>query len=226
MSALASKNEASVLLAKSVTAEANAAFSAQEAALYADQASTGQVNSNWNATSGKALILNKPALSAVATSGSYNDLSDKPVISFAEMTGKPTTLEGYGITDAASASTVSELTSMLFSSVEKGLVTDGSTITFSFSDGEFQTATFNGGTVSIELNGYIESRPRSMMLQLNGAGQATIHFPDIYWVVPDGTYTTNIATYLGIIGREAFSSTMPTWILLWNAADIIYGKML
>lgn len=40
----------------------------------------GQVNADWNASSGVAQILNKPTLATVATSGSYNDLSDKPVI--------------------------------------------------------------------------------------------------------------------------------------------------
>lgn len=39
-----------------------------------------QVNSDWNAASGVAQILNKPNLAAVATSGSYNDLADKPTI--------------------------------------------------------------------------------------------------------------------------------------------------
>src|SRR5208283_4181244 len=39
-----------------------------------------QVNSDWNARSGVAQILNKPALATVATSGSYNDLSNKPSI--------------------------------------------------------------------------------------------------------------------------------------------------
>lgn len=39
-----------------------------------------QVNSDWNATSGKAQILNKPTLATVATSGSYNDLSNLPTI--------------------------------------------------------------------------------------------------------------------------------------------------
>ena len=38
------------------------------------------VNADWNATEGDALILNKPALSTVATSGSYNDLTSKPTI--------------------------------------------------------------------------------------------------------------------------------------------------
>jgi hypothetical protein len=37
-----------------------------------------QVNSDWNAVSGKAQILNKPNLATVATTGSYNDLVDRP----------------------------------------------------------------------------------------------------------------------------------------------------
>ena len=39
-----------------------------------------QVNSDWDAVSGVAQILNKPSLATVATSGSYNDLQDKPTI--------------------------------------------------------------------------------------------------------------------------------------------------
>ena len=39
-----------------------------------------QVNANWNATSGVAQILNKPTLATVATTGNYNDLSNKPTI--------------------------------------------------------------------------------------------------------------------------------------------------
>lgn len=38
------------------------------------------VNADWNATKGDALILNKPKLSTVATSGSYNDLTNRPTI--------------------------------------------------------------------------------------------------------------------------------------------------
>lgn len=43
-------------------------------------------NVDWNASSGKARILNKPTLSTVATSGSYNDLSNKPTIGNATLT--------------------------------------------------------------------------------------------------------------------------------------------
>lgn len=42
--------------------------------------SGGGVQADWNATSGPSEILNKPTLAAVATSGSYADLSNKPSI--------------------------------------------------------------------------------------------------------------------------------------------------
>lgn len=44
-----------------------------------------QVNSDWNAVSGVAQILNKPNLAAVATSGDYNDLSNRPAIPAAQV---------------------------------------------------------------------------------------------------------------------------------------------
>lgn len=70
-------------------------------------AGSSQVNADWNATSGVARILNKPALfdgtwlaltgkptfSPVATSGSYADLSNKPALfdgTWGSLSGKPT----------------------------------------------------------------------------------------------------------------------------------------
>ena len=44
-----------------------------------------QVNTDWNATSGVAQILNKPTLATVATSGSYNDLLNTPTIPSAQI---------------------------------------------------------------------------------------------------------------------------------------------
>ena len=44
-----------------------------------------QVNSDWNASSGVAQILNKPTLATVATSGSYEDLTNKPTIPAAQV---------------------------------------------------------------------------------------------------------------------------------------------
>src|SRR5476651_84635 len=42
--------------------------------------SSGSVNADWNATSGFSQILNKPVLATVATTGSYTDLTNKPVL--------------------------------------------------------------------------------------------------------------------------------------------------
>lgn len=44
-----------------------------------------QVQTDWNANSGLASILNKPTLATVATSGSYNDLINKPTIPSAQI---------------------------------------------------------------------------------------------------------------------------------------------
>ncbi|MBB2918345.1 glycine-rich domain-containing protein [Cupriavidus alkaliphilus] len=43
------------------------------------------LNADWNADTGPGQILNKPALAAVATSGSYDDLTDKPAIPAAQV---------------------------------------------------------------------------------------------------------------------------------------------
>ena len=46
-----------------------------------------QVNADWNASKGAAAILNKPVLSAVATSGNYADLAGKPVLATVATSG-------------------------------------------------------------------------------------------------------------------------------------------
>lgn len=46
-----------------------------------------QVNSDWNATTGIARILNKPTLSTVAISGLYSDLSNRPTLSTVATSG-------------------------------------------------------------------------------------------------------------------------------------------
>ena len=46
-----------------------------------------QVQTDWNATTGISSIKNKPTLATVATTGSYNNLSDKPNLNFLPLTG-------------------------------------------------------------------------------------------------------------------------------------------
>ena len=58
-------------------------------------AASGNVQSDWNATTGAAQILNKPTLAAVATSGSYNDLTNTPAIP--DISGKQDTLNNTNV---------------------------------------------------------------------------------------------------------------------------------
>jgi len=80
-------------------------------------APAAQIQADWAASTGLSVILNKPLFSSVATTGSYNDLLNKPTIPAAQVQPdwtavsgmgvilhKPTTLAGYGITDAVSSS--------------------------------------------------------------------------------------------------------------------------
>lgn len=51
-------------------------------------------NADWNASAGAAAILNKPVLSAVATSGNYADLNGKPTLSAVATSGQYSDLAG------------------------------------------------------------------------------------------------------------------------------------
>ena len=70
-----------------------------------------QVQTDWNATSGLGVLLNKPTLAPVATAGTYSSLTGIPssftpaahTQAWSTITATPTTLAGYGITDGATA---------------------------------------------------------------------------------------------------------------------------
>lgn len=73
--------EFSTLLPKAATLGPNCSFTSG----VFNCSGGGGVNADWNANSGLSQILNKPSLSTVATTGSYGDLSDKPVIPSAQV---------------------------------------------------------------------------------------------------------------------------------------------
>lgn len=59
--------------------------------------SGSQVQSDWNAVTGLGVILNKPNLATVATSGSYNDLSSKPTIPAAQVNSDWNSVSGLSL---------------------------------------------------------------------------------------------------------------------------------
>ena len=94
-----------------------------------------QVNSDWNASSGVAKILNKPTLATVATSGSYADLTNKPTIPTTtnELTNNSGFITSAALSGYATTSDVSTAVSTAISSQTKETWTftlsDGSTVT-------------------------------------------------------------------------------------------------
>ena len=82
-------------------------------------------------------VTGKPAFATVATSGSYNDLTNRPALfsgAWADITGKPTTLAGYGITDADNSNT-NEIQTLSLSGTQLSLSLGGGTVTLPTSGG-------------------------------------------------------------------------------------------
>ena len=59
-----------------------------------------QVQTDWNATSGMGVLLNKPSSLPASDVYAWAKASTKPSYTFSELTSHPTTISGYGITDA------------------------------------------------------------------------------------------------------------------------------
>jgi len=82
-----------------------------------------QVNSDWNASSGVAQVLNKPSLAMVATTGSYTDLTNKPTRSFANPTRSLNTCFQVSSTrDALVSYSVDIATSLSLTAGQQGTV--------------------------------------------------------------------------------------------------------
>ena len=108
---------------------ASAAFSISATDITNWNAKVSNIQADWNATTGLAAILNKPSLSAVATSGSYNDLSNKPSIPTEQ------TVAGWGFTKNAGTVTSVGLTVPTGLSVSGSPVTASGTLALTFANG-------------------------------------------------------------------------------------------
>lgn len=84
-----------------------------------------QVNSDWDAVSGVAQILNKPTLATVATSGSYADLSNKPTIPTVDQSYSASSTNAQSGTAVANAiSAVKQVPSSTSADEDKVLTVD------------------------------------------------------------------------------------------------------
>lgn len=111
-----------------------------------------QVNSDWNASSGIAQILNKPSLATVATSGAYNDLTGKPtqLSAFTNDSGyiNSSALSPY-LTTATAASTYATQSALTSGLAGKYNTPSGTTSQYVRGDGSLATLPASGtGTVT------------------------------------------------------------------------------
>lgn len=86
-----------------------------------------QVNSDWNAVSGVAQILNKPNLAAVATTGDYDDLTNKPTMPYTPPIKPLVAGAGITITEQTNSVTIaSSAPSLTWTQTNQGatIVTD------------------------------------------------------------------------------------------------------
>ena len=81
-----------------------------------------QVNADWDATSGVAEILNKPTLATVATTGDYDDLTDKPDLSiYAQSSSLATVATTGAYSDLSGTPTINNVPAVTSSDDDKVL---------------------------------------------------------------------------------------------------------
>lgn len=142
-----------------------------------------QVNSDWDANSGVAEILNKPVLATVATSGSYNDLLNQPTIPAAQVNS-----------DWNANSGVAEILN------KPNLATVATTGAYSDLTGTPTIPTVNDGTLTIQHNGTTKGT-----FTANQSTASTVNIETIYADTP-GTATTPAAS---VQASDIVWSTMP-----------------
>ena len=90
-----------------------------------------QVNSDWNASSGVAQILNKPTLATVATTGAYSDLTGTPTIptTTSQLTNDSDFITSTALLDYATTSYVAMMINSQVRETWTFTLSDGSTVT-------------------------------------------------------------------------------------------------
>lgn len=110
--------------------------------------------------------------------------------------------------------------------IDKG--TSSGTVTFDYSQGSHQRLQVGGATTIAFSNFPPIANLGCILLELVNAGSATVTFPTINWVQVNGTFTTNISTYLTNIGRNALQTTGTDFAVIWtrDGGTTVYGKLL
>lgn len=155
-----------------------------------------QVNSDWNASSGVAEILNKPQLSTVATTGDYDDLVNKPSIPAAQVNSDWNAVSG--VSEILNKPTIPTATS--------DLTNDSGFITLSDVPAQAQADWTESDTSDPS---YIQHKPNLATVATTGAYSDLIGTPTIN-NVPAVTSSDNDkvlkATYSGGVGSYSWQT--------------------
>lgn len=111
--------------------------------------------------------------------------------------------------------------------VDKGSIGTG-TVTFDYTGGSCQRLQVIG-TLSIAFQNWSPTGNLSVMqLEIVNGGSATVTWPTVNWIQKDGTFTTQISTYLTNVGRNALQTTGTDFFVFWtsNAGTTIYGRII
>jgi hypothetical protein len=175
----------------------------------------GGVQANWSSTSGPSSILNKPTLAAVATSGSYADLSNTPTLGTAAATASTDYATAAQGTTADSALQASALTPYRTSAAQDIIDTGKATSAQGAkADSALQPLTQQAAALSgLDFNG--------LYLPLAGTNAGKAYY---YTTIPDAIGSTSYTVQWDSAGakwisRQEYSDESGGYSLLSNSAS-------
>ncbi len=187
----------------------------------------------WNATSGAHTLTLKPSSTGVAvTQGSKAIVFCDGSVAYKiiETGGTPATTGSNSFTgDQTGADNKLiqwQVKDVGYTQKAHGNIGTG-TEDFAFSDGNYHTVTCTGAFAITTSAWPPTTNLGWMTLKITNGGSATITWPTINWVKPDGSTTTNFATYLAAAGYTGLQNTGVNFVVLWSddAGTTIYGKL-
>lgn len=166
-----------------------------------------QVNADWTASSGVSAILHKPTLATVATSGSYNDLSDKPTIPSNTLTG--VTFNGTSATVSGGIATIKD----------NEVITSNQPTTITYNTSKYIKKSLTGGSFAITVDttgtGITDNGAKEIIYRIdNSTSDATI-------TVTGGInmFDSDLATGLTLPAGK----TMELVFTFWNPTDVTFN---
>jgi len=167
-------------------------------------------------------------LAAVATSGAYADLSGKPTLPSGDVVGTTDTqtLTNKTLTDPTLAD--SNLLRAMLKDTGYTYYNSNTTSALDYTNGSHQRWA-PSGTVTLSVSNWPPSgNLGELLIEGVNLGSATLTWPTINWIKPDGTTTTNISTYLTSLNSRTLQSSGTDFALVWtrDAGTTLYGKLL